>query len=125
MELQTAIEILEYHQEWRLGKREDMIHEPKKLTEALDLVLNEVKKFRLGAASGSRFQSAYAQYWDMVKDIIDEEGWVYTKEAPHMLDAYFEGNTGKPIEFQKSFGKSGDNPHWLTRGSRWRPSELS
>ena len=53
MELQTAIEILEYHQEWRLGKREDMIHEPKKLTEALDIVLSEVKKFRLGAVSGS------------------------------------------------------------------------
>ena len=49
MELKTAIEILEYHQEWRLGKREDMIHEPKKLTEALDIVINEVKKFRLGA----------------------------------------------------------------------------
>ena len=49
MELKTAIEILEYHQEWRLGKRDDMIHEPKKLTEALDIVLNEVKKFRLGA----------------------------------------------------------------------------
>lgn len=49
MELQTAIEILEYHQEWRLGKREDMIHEPKKLTEALDIVLREVKKFRLAA----------------------------------------------------------------------------
>lgn len=48
MELQTAIEILEYHQEWRLGKREDMIHEPKKLTQALDIVLSEVKKFRLG-----------------------------------------------------------------------------
>ena len=47
MELKTAIEILEYHQEWRLGKREDMIHEPKKLTEALDIVLSEVKKFRL------------------------------------------------------------------------------
>lgn len=75
--------------------------------------------------SGSRFQSAYAQYWDMVKDIIDEEGWVYTKDAPNMLDAYFEHNTGKPIEFQKSFGKSGDNPHWLTKGSRWRPMELS
>ena len=53
MELQTAIEILEYHQEWRLGKREDMIHEPKKLTEALDIVLSEVKKFRLDAVSGS------------------------------------------------------------------------
>ena len=44
MELQTAIEILEYHQKWRLGKREDMIHEPKKLTEALNIVLSEVKK---------------------------------------------------------------------------------
>jgi hypothetical protein len=44
MELETAIEILEYHQLWRLGKREDMIHEPKKLTEALDMVLAEVKK---------------------------------------------------------------------------------
>ena len=53
MELKTAIEILEYHQEWRLGKREDMIHEPKKLTEALDIVLSEVKKFRLAAVSGS------------------------------------------------------------------------
>lgn len=49
MELQTAIEILEYHQEWRLGKREDMIHEPKKLTEALDVVLREVKENCLGS----------------------------------------------------------------------------
>ena len=37
MKLQTAIEILEYHQEWRLGKKEDM------LTDALDILLNEVK----------------------------------------------------------------------------------
>ena len=44
MELKTAIEILEYHQEWRLGKKEDMIHEPKKLTEALDVILSEIKK---------------------------------------------------------------------------------
>ena len=43
MELKTAIEILEYHQEWRQGKREDMIHEPKKLTEALNIVLEQVK----------------------------------------------------------------------------------
>lgn len=54
MELQTAIELLEYHQEWRLGKREDMIYEPKKLTEALDVVLGEVKKFRLGAVRRNR-----------------------------------------------------------------------
>jgi len=46
MKLETAIEILDYHQEWRLGKREDMIHEPKKLTEALDIVLCEVKKLQ-------------------------------------------------------------------------------
>ncbi len=43
----------------------------------------------------------------------------------YSYNRFLEGNTGKPIEFQKSFGKSGDNPHWLTRGSRWRPSELS
>ena len=52
MELKTAIEILEYHQEWRLGKREDMIYEPKKLTEALDVVLSEVKKLE-ASVSGS------------------------------------------------------------------------
>ena len=52
MELKTAIEILEYHQEWRLGKREDMSHEPKKLTEALDIVLSEVKKLE-ASVSGS------------------------------------------------------------------------
>ena len=52
MELKTAIEILEYHQEWRLGKREDMIHEPKMLTQALDIVLNEVKKLE-ASVSGS------------------------------------------------------------------------
>jgi hypothetical protein len=44
MELKTAIEILQYHQEWRRGKRNVMIHEPKILTQALDVVLDEVKK---------------------------------------------------------------------------------
>jgi hypothetical protein len=53
MELQTAIEIMEYHQEWRLGKRENMIYEPKKLTEALDVLLSEVKKVRLAAVISS------------------------------------------------------------------------
>jgi hypothetical protein len=46
MNIQTAIEIMEYHQEWRLGKRDDMIHEPRQLTEALDILLSEVKKFQ-------------------------------------------------------------------------------
>lgn len=35
------------------GKREDMIHEPKKLTEALDILLTEVKKLHKPDVSGS------------------------------------------------------------------------
>jgi hypothetical protein len=68
MELQTAIEILEYHQEWRLGKREDMIHEPKKLTEALDIVLSEVKKFRLGAVIESLPQDKFCKVCNLPTD---------------------------------------------------------
>ena len=49
---------------------------------------------------------------------------MYTKEVSNMLDTYFENNTGKRIDFQKSFSNIGDNPHWLTKGSRWRPVEL-
>ena len=82
MELQTAIEILEYHQEWRLGKREDMIHEPKKLTEALDIVLSEVKKNRLGGVSGSvsvEDALAFAEYFRNNFDYYDRNanGRVY------------------------------------------------
>jgi len=68
MELKTAIEILEYHQEWRLGKREDMIHEPKKLTEALDIVLSEVKKFRLGAVTESLPQDNFCKVCNLPTD---------------------------------------------------------
>ena len=39
MELKTAIEILQYHQEWRQGKQHSMRHSPAKLTYALDVVL--------------------------------------------------------------------------------------
>jgi len=72
-----------------------------------------------------RIELAYGPYWETVKNIVDTDGWVYTKEAPHMLDYYFTKNTEKQIEFQKSFGPSGENPNWLTKGSRWRPIELS
>jgi len=43
MELETAIKILEYHQQWRLGKIDEMIYETKELIEALDIVINEIK----------------------------------------------------------------------------------
>lgn len=70
-------------------------------------------------------EKAYGEYWVHVKDVVDSEGWVYTKEVTNILDAYFQANTGNPIEFQKSFGSSGNNPNWLTRGSRWRPQSIS
>lgn len=44
MNLKEAIEVLERHQLWRLGKTDKMIIESKTLTEALDIVLFEVKK---------------------------------------------------------------------------------
>ena len=65
-----------------------------------------------------KFQNAYGSYWDIVKDSVDDEGWVYNNELPHIIDAYFEFNTGKPIEFQKHY-----EGEW--RGCRWRPKELS
>ena len=43
MDLKTAIEILEYHQEWRLGKDCEQ-QNPKLITKALQVVLTEVKK---------------------------------------------------------------------------------
>ena len=44
MELHKAIEILEYHQQWRRGDIDEMKYTPKELTEALDLVLSEIKE---------------------------------------------------------------------------------
>lgn len=68
MELQTAIEILEYHQEWRLGKKEVMIHEPKKLTEALDIVLTEVSgsTFTVDDMKKAFMAGADKKYWTKI-----------------------------------------------------------
>jgi hypothetical protein len=81
MEIKTAIEILEYHQEWRLGKREDMIHEPKKLTQALDIVLSKVKKLPIQNVSKRRgLLIAYCTH------ILDE----CTDEDKITIDAFLE-----------------------------------
>jgi len=74
MELKTAIEILEYHQEWRLGKREDMIHEPKKLTQALDILLSEVKKASNPPLRKVDVGSSFSTVISMVK-----QGWDISK----------------------------------------------
>lgn len=75
MELKTAIEILDYHQEWRLGKRDDMIHEPKKLTEALDMVLSEVKKLPIHIVSNRSFNELelLAEDLECVKMLLDNK----------------------------------------------------
>ena len=72
-----------------------------------------------------RIKEVYASYWEFVKHSVDELGWVYEKEVVNALDSYYESNTGNEVEFQKSFGRSGDNPYWKTKGARWRPLLLS
>lgn len=74
----------------------------------------------------SNFSEHYGEFWEKVEDLVDEDGWVYVKEAPHLLDFAFENITDKEIDFQKSFSfLSGDNPNWLSRGARWRPKSIS
>ncbi len=43
MDLKLAIEILTYHQKWRLGKVEDYKYSPKEITMAIDVLLNYLK----------------------------------------------------------------------------------
>lgn len=43
MKLEQAIEILEHHQVWRLGKSDEMKHSSKELTAALDVAIDVVK----------------------------------------------------------------------------------
>ena len=71
MELKTALEILDYHQEWRLGNREDMIHTPKKFTEAIDIVLSEAKKLPIHNVSNCGGGIPYDSLSDSFKKSID------------------------------------------------------
>jgi len=91
MELITAIEILEYHQEWRLGKREEMIHEPKKLTQALDVVLNQFKSNNSGSFL-LKIKTLLEQYrneempeWNRPFH-CDAEGWASMKNFINWLE---------------------------------------
>ena len=97
MELKTAIEILEYHQEWRLGKREDMIHEPKKLTQALDIVLNTVKKISLEKFSldtennkGTNKNTAMTTSIELIRSKSEEEVYEYQLEVENFLTFFSE-----------------------------------
>ena len=44
MKLKTAIKTLELHNRWRRGDEKIKMIDPKKIGEAIDLVLDEVKK---------------------------------------------------------------------------------
>ncbi len=63
-------------------------------------------------------ESSYKNYWDKVKHAVDENGWAYNNELPHMIDGYFEMNTNEPIQYQKNY-------EGVWRGCRWRPKTLS
>lgn len=96
MELKTAIEILEYHQEWRQGKRDDMIHEPSKLTEALDIVLQliteeqQVKNCDLADVVGQR-----ELLLDFIQWLEDEHDIEFiTPDKHEQLDIYLSSNSG-------------------------------
>ena len=43
MKLKEAIEILTYHQKWRLGETDKMKYTPKELTEAIDVAIRALK----------------------------------------------------------------------------------
>ena len=82
MKLKTAIEILDYHQEWRLGKRDEMIHEPKKLTQALDIVRSGVKKLPINNVSKR----------DSIEDIEKcVENWGSCKVEKEYIERFLNG----------------------------------
>lgn len=43
MNLKQAIQILDYHQNWRLGIYANMIHDTKTLTQAINIILEHYK----------------------------------------------------------------------------------
>ena len=92
MELQTAIEILEYHQKWRLGQREDMIYEPQKLTEAMDIVLSEVKKMETLNKS------------KMSNHVLDINTILHTKDGRKIGNAIVTGRDGYYWEITTDYG---------------------
>ena len=53
MDLKDAIKVLDYHQRWRQGIEEDMKYKPLQLTEALDIVLEQVKKLNIDDVSNN------------------------------------------------------------------------
>lgn len=65
-----------------------------------------------------QIEKAYGTYWTIVKDAVDEKGWAYNNSLPHMIDGYYEFNTGNAIDYEKWY-----EGEW--RGCRWRPKQLN
>jgi hypothetical protein len=47
MKINKALEILEYHQQYRQGLIDEMKYTPRQITEALDVLIEFVKQFSL------------------------------------------------------------------------------
>ena len=130
MELKTAIEILEYHQEWRLGKKEDMIHEPKKLTEAFDIVLNEVKKLEASINENTNKSSSDMEKINQILDSLYARVIEPMEAKEQLLDLFADINwvafdfykiETRPTEYGKYLICRKDGKiHWETwNGSGW------
>lgn len=81
--------------------------------------MEEANKPKADESLLRKFEPHFLQYWSYVKDLIGNDGWIYSKEVPYLLDYYFEQNTGKEIQFEKSYEYEGA---W--RGYRWRPKSI-
>ncbi len=95
MELQTAIEIVEQFQAWRLGKTDDFMHQPKTFTEALDVVLRDVKGNSLGAGSGSLpLESKLETFYDFLyeRGIANQLGVGIDTVVKHFIDEKLSSN---------------------------------
>jgi hypothetical protein len=79
MDIQTAIEIVEYHQSWRLGEKEEMLYEPRVITEAINVLLAEVKSsINNNQTVSRRFYRGYTIYkFELWKAVNDETGKTY------------------------------------------------
>jgi hypothetical protein len=64
------------------------------------------------------FKPFYGEYWDKVKHLIDEKGWVYRGEAPFGLMQEFVLETKEPADVENDYPGT-------YKGLRWRPLKLS
>lgn len=68
MKFLTALKILEYHQQWRCGKLNNMIYQPSELTEAINILIASAK-------TNEKYTniSKYSIIHDTIRDIMNTD----------------------------------------------------